>query len=244
MKDEKNLIAKILVLAMAFAFSACQKSAAVSVPLSPSPVITPTPAATPTSKTSAVETTDSSIRKVDFKNFTYAWTEEMSSDDEKTLSLKNGKREFVRNGQIGVKLTKPVYGDVTGDGAEEAFINLSVETGGSAVPNMIYVYTLEKAKPKLLWSFDTGDRAEGGFKQIYAENGELVIETFGESRFENGKWNFQIPEGKFKGFCCPMVFSRNRFKWNGEKFVLSSAPEMLDFDWEKQQKRVSKTTQF
>ncbi|HEY0457579.1 MAG TPA: hypothetical protein VGC97_00410 [Pyrinomonadaceae bacterium] len=225
MRDEGKLIAKILVLAMAFAFSACGKSAAENVPVVPSSIITPAPALP-----------ESPIRSVDFGNFTYPWTEEMSSADEKILTLKNGKREFVINGQIGVSLSKPEYGDVTNDGEEEALINLSVQTGGSSMPNMIYVYTLENKKPKLLWSFDTGDRAEGGFKKIYAEHGELVVELFGDGKFENGKRSFDIPKGKFKGLCCPTVFTKNRFKWNGEKFVVEGTPELFDYDPKNQQK--------
>ncbi len=114
--------------------------------------------------------------------------------------------------EIGVSLDNINYGDTTTDGQEEAIINLSIQTGGSATPNAIYVYTIKNEKPELLWSFDTGDRAEGGLKKVYAENGNLIVELFGDDKFENGEWEYDIPEGKFKGLCCPKVFTKFRFK--------------------------------
>jgi len=216
MKDELKFLAAISVVFITLAFSACQQSSAKIVEIPYSPATSPK--------------FSSPIRDVDFKNFIYSWTEDLSSDDEKTFVLQNGRRPLETKEKIGVSFVGVDYGDVTGDGVEEAFVNLSVGTGGSSQPNMIYVYTLENQKPKLLWNFETGDRAEGGFKKIYAEDGKLVVETFGKSEFEDGKWKFDIPEGKFKGLCCPSVYTKIRFKWNGEKFVVAGAPEIFDYE--------------
>ena len=228
MKYKTALLAKILVLAVVFAFSACQKGAAENSAVSFSPVISPPmPQATPTP--------DSALRKIDFKNFTYPWPEGLGSG-EKSFALKNGERVFVMGGQMGVSLAKAEYADVTGDGREEAFLDLSIQTGGSAMPSMIYVYSLENEKPRLLWSFVTGDRAAGGFKKIYAENGELIVETFGDNKFENNEWKFDYPKDKFRGDCCPTAYTKIRFKWNGRKFVAGATPEVFDFDRENQGK--------
>ena len=61
------------------------------------------------------------------------------------------------------------YGDVTGDGIEEAMMMLGIETRGSAIPEVVYIFGLEHDRPKLVWSFETGDRADGGLRQVYAE---------------------------------------------------------------------------
>jgi hypothetical protein len=220
MRDE-SLVTKILIFVMAFTFSACQKSAAENVSISPSTLISPTPTVTPN--------LDSPIRKIDFENFTYPWNRE-------NFILKNGERPFVMKGQMGVSFAKAEYGDLTNDGAEEAFIKLNLQTGGSSMPNVIYVYTLENKKPKVLWSFTTGDRARGGFKEIFAENGELIVETFGDNKFENGEWKFDYPKDKFKGDCCPTVYTRIRFKWNGKKFVVAGTPELFDYDYQNSNK--------
>ena len=74
-----------------------------------------------------------------------------------------------------VELGLITYGDVTGDGEEEAIIELYAESGGTEASEDVFIYTMQGAKPALLWKFETGDRAEGGPRRIAAENGELVV---------------------------------------------------------------------
>jgi hypothetical protein len=121
----------------------------------------------------------SSIRSVDFANFTYRLPDGPNTED--YVTLRGGKRPQARNkkGEIiedEMSLGEITYGDVTGDGVEEAIIYLDIVTGGSAAPGVIYIYTLRSGKPKLLWSFYTGDRADGGLHQVYADKGRLVVE--------------------------------------------------------------------
>lgn len=229
MRDERILLIVSLFLTLVLSITSCQKDGAnknISTSLKTTQnrnITTLTPSVEPTPNL------DSLIRKIDFKNFTYSWTVDLTSDDEKVFTLKNGERHFVMNGQMGVSLINVEYGDVTNDEQEEAFINLSVQTGGSSVPNMIYIYTLENKKPKLLWSFETGDRAEGGFKSIFAENGNLAVETYGDNKFENGKWDFRISEDKPTGLCCPSTYTKIVFKWNGEKFIPFGERQVFDY---------------
>lgn len=235
MKNERFLLIISLFLSLVLCITSCQKDS-VNKNLSSSPESTQDRSVTNTPLT--VEPTpnlNSPIRKIDFKNFTYSWTEDLMSDDEKNFTLKNGEIPFVMNEQMGVSLSTVEYGDVTNDGQDEAFINLGIQTEGSSVPNMIYVYSIEKGKPKLLWSFDTGDRAEGGFKKIYAENSNLVVETFGDNKFENGKWDFRMSKDKPTGLCCPSTYTKIIFKWNGEKFVPFGERQVFDYDWKKNQ---------
>lgn len=215
----------LFLLATCCIFSACQKSEADNIAISPSQIVpmskTPSPTQTPA--------INSPIRKFDFENFTYPWTKDLTSADDKTFTLKNGERPFERDGQMGISLGNTEYADVTNDGEEDAILSMSVQTGGSATPEMIYIYTLQNNSPKLLWHFDTGDRAEGGLKNVYAEDGNLILELFGDDKFENGRWKYDIPENKFQGLCCPKVFTRFRFKWNGKKFVVEGKPELFDY---------------
>lgn len=153
----------------------------------------------------------SSIRSVDFANFTYPWTTGLTiRGGSKTFSLINGKRPEVRDAgghvnEIGVYLEQVSYGDVTGDGVEDAIIIMSILTGASAMPGQVYVYTLLGDGPKLLWCFYTGDRAEGGFREVYADKGELVVELNGPKRVG-------------EGLCCPVRFTRTRYQWRGGRF--------------------------
>jgi hypothetical protein len=105
---------------------------------------------------------------------------------------------------MGITLGKIVYGDVTGDKQEEAIIEMSILTGGTAQPNIVYVYTLQKNRPQLLWHFSTGDRADGGFRNAYAENGCLVVEL-------------SNPIGK-RGDCCPVKYDRTVYEWKANRF--------------------------
>jgi hypothetical protein len=151
------------------------------------------------------------------------------------FELRNGGQKKTEQ-QDGAILQKIEYGDVTNDGEEEAIIRISPDTGGNCSCDIVYIYTYNIEKPTLLWGFGTGDRAEGGLKKIYAENGELIIELFGDDKFENGEWKYDIAEGKFNGLCCPTTFTKFHFKWNGEKFVVDGNPELFDYDWKKSKK--------
>lgn len=114
---------------------------------------------------------NSSIRAVDFSNFTYpyTWNLVVTGSRRKTFTLHNGtfKEE---NSAVGMSLGHVLYGDVTGDGREEAIVFLGVRTGGSAIPGCIYIYAIRKNRPSLLWAFTTGDRADGGLRQAYVED--------------------------------------------------------------------------
>lgn len=163
------------------------------------------------SSTAFSQQPSSSIHSVDFANFTYPWTAGLSvRGGTKTFRLRNGKRQEVRDSsghveEIGVYLEDVSYGDVTGDGIEEAIIFMSILTGVSAMPGQVYIYTLRGNHPKLLWHFSTGDRAENGFRKVYADKGNLVVELNGPKRFG-------------EGLCCPVRFTRTRYQWRGGRF--------------------------
>lgn len=71
---------------------------------------------------------NSPIRKIDFKNFTYPWTEDLTSNDDKTFTLKDGETPFELGKQMGVLLGKVKYADLTNDGQDEALITISLQT--------------------------------------------------------------------------------------------------------------------
>jgi len=96
------------------------------------------------------------------------------------------------------------YGDVTGDGIEEAIVSLGIQTGGSATPGLVYIYTFQRNAPKLLWLRSTGDRADGGLRDVYAQNGQLMVEL-----------NSSVGS---RGDCCPTHFIRTSYEWRGGRF--------------------------
>lgn len=183
-------------------------------------------------------TTSSPIGKFDFKDFTYelprGW---QNPDGTAEIKLTNGKIapvEKVTNERmdedekadaksqrrIGMSFVTVKYMDLTGDGVDEAIVVLKVETGGSAVPLLVYVFIWKDGKPELIWPFRTGDRADGGLKDLRAENGELVVELYGQDRFLLGQTETGKITGDLEQLCCPTYFTRSFYKWNGKNFLM------------------------
>ncbi len=158
----------------------------------------------------------SSIRSIDFANFKYPGSTGLFPTAEyatENFILSNGKSRETQK-QYGMTLAGILYGDVTGDGNEEAMISLIVETDGSAGVNHVYIYALERGKPKFLWGFESGDRAWGGLKRVYAEVGDLVVELYGRGTQIEG----ELGSTDSKALCCPRSFTRTRYQWRGNRF--------------------------
>ena len=212
------------------------------------PVATPAPSPTPTPgiPNLQAELTDRRnkntvwpIGKFDFKNYTYDLPRGWQNPDGSTeIKLVNGriapiegktnsddmsdeeKVEAKARRRIGLSYVTTKYLDVTGDGEDEAIVILKIETAGSAIPQIAYVFTWKGSKPELIWPFRTGDRADGGLKDVRAENGLVVVELYGQDRFLLG----QTETGKIgddrEQLCCPTYFTRTLYKWNGNAFLM------------------------
>ena len=164
------------------------------------------------------------IRSVDFGNYTYPWPSDLRvpGDPREAFTLRDGELPPTRDARgfidsIGISLASRYYGDVTGDGAEEALVVLGIQTGGSAIPHCVYIYTWHQARPKLLWSFVTGDRAEGGLRQVYAHNGELLIELWGKNAIV-GRDLYESENPR--PLCCPDHYTRAHYEWRKGRFRL------------------------
>lgn len=209
--------------------------------LSPSPAQSP---AIPNLQSELLDdrnkSTSSPIGNVDFRNYTYELPRGWENPDGKEITLTSGrvapvsvnekvsekmtdeeKAELRASRRIGLSYVTTKYLDLTGDGQDEAIVILKIETGGSAIPQVGYVFTWKDGKPELIWPFRTGDRADGGLKDIRADNGEVVVELYGQDRFILG----EIETGKITGdeeqLCCPTYFTRSRYRWNGSSFLMT-----------------------
>ena len=161
-----------------------------------------------------VSRSHSAIRLVDFNNIAYPHLPDYSGDERRGITLKagEGRPDFIN------------YGDTTGDGLEEAMIVLGLRTRGSAISYYAYIFTMEKDQPKVIWDFETGDRADGGLRQVYAENGELVIELYGKGKMIEG--DLYAEDGMTGGDCCPTHFTLLRYKWQGNRFQQNGKEEI------------------
>lgn len=161
---------------------------------------------------------DSPIKKVDFKNFEYPLKKVEGEKEDKTLALKDGKLEKTEK-SAGATVGEIQYAELTGDQMDEAIVNLAVE-GEKEKTNLVYVYTLENEKPKLLWSFDAGN-----LKAISSEKGVLLVEIFGDAKFNKG--SFEITAAKEED---KKKYTKTGLKWNGKEFVVEGEPEIKEVD--------------
>lgn len=143
---------------------------------------------------------------VDFKNFVYP----SPFFRKESIRLKNGEQPETRfkNGLVngmGFYYVSEYHGDLNKDGKKDAIVTMSVLTGGSSIPHVVYVYDLSRSKPKLLWTYISGDRADGGLRDVYAIENELIMELYD-------------PQDS-RGDCCPAFFFRINYSWNGRKFI-------------------------
>src|SRR4029077_459808 len=106
------------------------------------------------------------IKKVDFKNFSYPWDDPEADSDNHTkwfwtqlpaeskVRLVNGQHRFAVSETPSVspalRFRFVVYGDLDGDGIEEAAVALNYTTGGTMNWDYLYVYQLANDKLKFL----------------------------------------------------------------------------------------------
>ena len=183
------------------------------------------------------KSTTSPLGSFDFKNFTYPLPRGWQNPDGTDLTLVDGHRmpvsKFIDEEmedeekaearalrRIGMSHVTTKYFDITGDGHDEAIVILKVETTGNAIPQLVYIYEWKDGQPQLLWNFRTGDRADGGLKDMRAENGEFVVELFGQDRFLLGETETGKITGDEEQLCCPIYFTRTFYKWNGRDFLM------------------------
>ncbi|GIU82614.1 MAG: hypothetical protein D6687_06180 [Acidobacteria bacterium] len=211
-----------------------QDKALNSLPVAPAltPVEIPTPEASRTPNLQAEILSDENkssgfpIANFDFKNFKYPLPRGWQDFDSKEAELVDGKRPIFmesdnkRERKIGLSYLTTKFFDVTGDEEDEAIVILQVETGGASIPHLVYIFTWEKDAPKLLWYFRTGDRADGGLKNIYSQDGKLVIELYGQDRYVVGEVETARIMNDEEQICCPTHFTKSYYKWNGKYFAL------------------------
>jgi hypothetical protein len=160
------------------------------------------------------------IRDIDFRNFTYPKLPTGKCSRLSKVRVRDGKygsiehfsqRVVPRAGCWQVSVGPVIYGDVTGDGREEAIVALYAEMGGTESSNDVFIYSLRHGRPVLLWKFWTGDRADGGLVKLYAENGKLVVELAGKNKFIGS--DYFANDGTSNGACCPTVITRSQYQW-------------------------------
>ena len=175
-----------------------------------------------------------SIRQVDFENFVYAWSDPPSNVPltwhwlavipDAHFRAVNGIHHFYAPGQNDderlfsplISVDSVIYGDLDGDGAEEAIVALNYSTGGTANWDYLYIYKLEKGQVRLVARMQTGSRGDGGLVKMFVRDQVLVVD-------------FADPERRM-GDCCSDGYIRVRYVWQDANFVEEGAPQYGDLE--------------
>lgn len=198
-KGFKKMIAKAIAMALALLFLCCNaRQPPVEKVSSSEGVDRPTP-----------QTVRSPIRDIDFGNVRYP---NFPNYDEGPWRITQEPGE--------VAPTFVDYGDVTGDGNEEALVVFTLSTHGTAIPYYVYIFTLADGRLKSIWDFEAGDRGDGGVRRIYAEAGRLVVELYSEDKVVGRLFEKEASTSK------PMKFTRAKYQFRGNKFHMINKPEI------------------
>ena len=148
------------------------------------------------------------IRSIDFKNFTY--DAYCAGEDSETVTVKDGEYSYEKQedgwvDRVYFKIFNISYGDLTGDGRDEAVVLSVCNTGGTGNFSEGYIFTLKGGKPVQVAHIPGGDRAYGGLREARVENGLLVVES--------------NDVGELGGACCPEFVVTSRYRLSGDKLV-------------------------
>jgi len=194
-------------------------------PVVPAAVQSPSPnnATTAPAQVTARPAPSSPIREVDFKNFSYPWypSDYTPPHGKRKITLRDGemKVDAAKNtDRLWASLANVSYADLTGDGKEEAIVTVTTNFDPNGSVACIFVYTLRSDGARVLWSHETGDRANGGLRSLKVEGFDLVVEQY-DIKFDWAKGSYE----QGTALCCPKRFIRSHYRWDGERFEKSKS---------------------
>ena len=152
---------------------------------------------------------ESGVRAIDWQNRTYA-LEELGP-----VAVTNGHADFaidddgklVASGDTpaSFRVDPALFGDVDGDGVEDAIIASVLGTGGTGQFSQITVHTLRAEDVIELGEIPGGDRGDGGIRRVALGGNAIIVERN------------VLAEGD--GVCCASSSRRERWVWRGGALV-------------------------
>jgi heat shock protein HslJ len=152
----------------------------------------------------------------DLKNAEY----QSSFPARRRVKLTNGiyREKIVPNSAtdlIIILSDKVAYGDLNGDGEEDAAVILITDSGGSGTFHQLAVVLNQKGSPNHVASQLLGDRVE--VKSLSVRSGEIAVEM--------------ITHGPNDPLCCPTLEVTQNYLLQGDKLADSQAPKLTDRKW-------------
>jgi len=170
---------------------------------------------------------DMDIRSIDFKNFSFAWDSKMENPPsydaspwhwllslpQSRIHVVNGVHHFYEPNESQleheraprVTVDQVVFGDLGGNGMEEAAVHLNYSSGGTQNWDYLYVYKSADDHLRLMGILKSGERGYGGLYRTAIQNGLLVLD-------------FADPDRR-AGDCCSDGYIRVRYRWKNGSFI-------------------------
>lgn len=153
------------------------------------------------------------IRSIDWLNRTY-------TSDAGPTTVKDGHADVPIDPEMPdmqgyLDIAPPTYGDVDGDGVEDAIIISAFNGGGTGIFTQADVFTLRPGatEPTLIGSIPGGDRGDGGLVDIRFEGGKVLVDR-----------NHSTDED---GTCCPSKLVHEVWTWTGGALVEDEAARQI-----------------
>jgi len=153
------------------------------------------------------------IHKVDFKNFTYLPFCVGSKPQRVTVRDGEFSKETQMDGYVDrfyFNVFDVAFGDLNADGADEAVVLTSCNTGGTGNFSEGFVYAMKAGKPSLTARIPGGDRAYGGLRSAAISGGVLTIDA--------------NDVGELGGACCPEFAVATKYKLAAGKLIKFARP--------------------
>lgn len=151
-----------------------------------------------------------SIRAIDWNNRTY------DNGDAGSITVKDGEAELEIDPEMpdirgSFSVWPAVYGDVDGDGSEDAIVITAFNGGGSGTftSGEFFVMRAGATEPVRLGAVPGGDRGDGGLAGIRIEGGKVLVDRYLSTDSD--------------GACCPSKLTKEVWTWNGSAFVEDEA---------------------
>ena len=168
---------------------------------------------------------DNSIRRVDFRNFTYDWLPagHDAPAGVKAITLEDGEAEYdYAPGETpdfaAISFEDLSYGDVTGDDVEDAVVVLHIGGPGNPRPYGVLVYTATAGSTRLLWTHTSGGGSHGGLRDAYAKDGQLIVEEYNPNIVDADGKKFYLGSAK--------TYTRVSRRWDGQTFQRAGSEEL------------------
>jgi hypothetical protein len=151
------------------------------------------------------------IHRVDFQNFSYT-PDCVMVDGEPggtVLPVRNGSYRLEQeDNHIIFGVLSVRYGDLDGDGRDEAAVVTHCNLGGSGQFTEGMVFAMRSGQPVLIGRVEGGDRAYGGIESLSIEDGRLLV------------GRFATDDGPA---CCPEYIETTAMRWDGKRLVQDGA---------------------